>query len=132
MNRTQAFTLMEVLVTIVLLSGLTYAVLESLPSGDRTPDTAQATTQVSTALQAAHTEASADRTIVTVTSSGDTLTQTSVNGTDILRFPGATLTGTLSIDGSGIPAGAIQINAPGAPCTTLRLTTNGQPVTDPC
>ncbi len=122
---TAGLTLTEVVVAMAcfaLVSAVTFA---SLPDPNRPVDVATLPDRVATTLEASWTQATSERTPVTVTGQGDTLTIRDAIGTDHLQVPAATLSGTLTIQPGGETAGALQVLGPGVPCQQLSLTSTG-------
>ena len=125
MRTTTGFTLIEVLVTIMVLCVLIAASVALLPRADRAPDTDTLPARVSSTLEAAHSQALEEGAPVTLLGQGDTLQISSAGETTADRFAQAALAGTLAIGTDGTASGAILLTPPGQPCTRLTLSEGG-------
>lgn len=125
MKATPGFTLIEILVTIMILCGLIAATTALLPRMDQAPDVNSLPGRVGSALEGAHSQAVEEGTSVTIQGSGDTLQVTSAGETTADQFMQATLSGNLTIAPDGATTGAISLAATGLTCTKLTLGPGG-------
>jgi type II secretory pathway pseudopilin PulG len=129
--KTTAFTLVETLVVIALIAALTVIFLSPLPRAQAVnPD--QLAPRLSSALEAAHTQAVAERTALTLTGDGERLVITAPDGAEEERFTNTTLAGTLTIAPDGTTSGALTLTPAGQNCTRHTLTNFGISTTAGC
>lgn len=132
MNRQLGVTLTEMMVVIALIAVLTGVAVMQLPRFNRAPDAEQIMGRVSASLEAAHTEAVAQETPLTITASDNTLTFSTGGENEVETFNQTVLTGTLSIQASGQSSGALRVTPPGQNCKALSLTPTGHVLQGGC
>lgn len=131
-RRTRAFTVVEVLVTIALMAALTAIAVTQIPRVNQPVDQAGLAVRVSSVLEAAHTQAVAERTPVTVNATGSALSVTNDQGTDDDQFPQDRLTGTFSAQADGTSSGSVRVEADHFTCTVVSLAASGQAQSTGC
>lgn len=117
-------TLVEVLVVIALIAVLTAIFVSQMPRAQAV-NPEQYPARLSAALEAAHTQAVAERTLLTLTGSGERLLVTATDGTEEERFANAVLAGTLTIQADGVTAGTLTLTPTGSACTRHSLSEFG-------
>ncbi|GGR38561.1 pilus assembly FimT family protein [Deinococcus ruber] len=131
-RRIAALTLMEVLVTIVLIGLTTTIAVTQLPRLNHPVDQATLAQRVATTLEAAHVQAISDRNPIHVVAQGTQLSISSPDTTDTDTFAQATLSGTLDITPDGSSTGVVTVNANNFPCTLVALNASGLPISGSC
>jgi prepilin-type N-terminal cleavage/methylation domain-containing protein len=121
--RNAGLTLIETLVVLALLSLLTVIFVSQMPRAQAV-NPEQVASRLGAALEAAHTQAVAERTALTLTGDGERLLVTAPDGTEEERFGQTSLTGSLTIQPDGQVAGGLTLTT-GAGCTQHGLSASG-------
>ena len=125
-NATAGLTIIEVLVTVLLIMIFSTLAVTQIPKADRPIDQDTLALRVGNALEAAHVQAVAERTAVHVTAADDHLSvSTPAGGAETDTFAHATLSGTLDITPDGTTTGNLVVFADHFPCTLVSLNTGG-------
>lgn len=121
--RNAGLTLIETLVVLALLSLLTVIFVSQMPRAQAV-NPEQVASRLGAALEAAHTQAVAERTALTLTGDGERLLVTAPDGTEEKRFGQTSLTGSLTIQPDGQVAGGLTLTT-GAGCIQHGLSAFG-------
>ena len=125
-NAIAGLTLIEVLVTVLLITIFTTVAVTQIPKANQPIDRETLALRVGNALEAAHVQAIAERTAVHITAADNHLSvSTPAGGTETDTFAQATLSGTLDITPDGTTTGNLVVSADHFPCTLVTLDTGG-------
>lgn len=126
------FTLIEVLVLVALIALITAVVAATLPRFNSNPANTQLPERLATQLEAAHTQAYAERADVALTGQGALLLIDGPAGREQINFDNAQIVGRLTISAAGSSLGNLVLTAPGISCTRLSLNDAGISVREEC
>lgn len=129
---TDGFTLIEVLAVVALIAALTALTATTLPQFRSNPVNRQLSERLASQLEAAHTQAYAERQPLTLTGQRDLLFIDGPDGREQVPLQNATLTGQIVIDSYGRSTGALQLYGAGIPCTAFSISNAGLSVQGAC
>ncbi len=129
---TAGFTLVELTMVLALVAGLFAATMALAPRSNTAPDMGNYPAKLATAIEAARTQALAERVSVTLTGTGDRLNVTTADGTEASTFPTAALSGSIAVQADGSSSGRLTILGNNLPCQSLNLSAGGSVDTASC